>query len=80
MIYFDPHFDTIVIMKLTTKLPNGKLKVNKAAIIAKLRKTYKARYEALALGVIQVGQREATDVALDLVRNNVDNFINTNEE
>ena len=80
MIYFDPHFDTIVIMKLTTKLPNGKLKVNKAAIIAKLRKTYKARYEALALGVIQVGHREATDVALDLVRNNVDNFINTNEE
>ena len=80
MIYFDPHFDTIVIMKLTTKLPNGKLKVNKAAIIAKLRKTYKARYEALALGVINVGQREATDVALDLVRNNVDNFINTNEE
>jgi len=80
LIYFDPHFDTIVIMKLTTKLPNGKLKVNKAAIIAKLRKTYKARHEALALGVIQVGQREATDVALDLVRNNVDNFINSNEE
>lgn len=80
MIYFDPHFDTIVIMKLTTKLPNGKLKVNKEAVIAKLRKTFKARREALALGVIQVGQREATDVAADLVRNNVDNFINTNEE
>ena len=80
MIYFDPYFDTIVIMKLTTKLSNGKLKVNKAAIIAKLRKTYKARREALALGVIQVGVREATDVAADLTRNNVDNFINTNEE
>lgn len=67
-------------MKLTTKLPNGKLKVNKAAIIAKLRKTFKARREALALGVIQVGRREATDVAADLARDNVDNFINTYEE
>lgn len=67
-------------MKLTTKLPNGKLQVNKAAVIAKLRKTFKARREALALGVIQVGQREATDVVADLTRNNIDNFINTNEE
>ncbi len=67
-------------MKLTTKLPNGKLQVNKAAVIAKLRKTFKARREALALGVINVGQREATDVAADLTRNNVDNFINNNEE
>jgi len=67
-------------MKLTTKLPNGKLQVNKAAVIAKLRKTFKARREALALGVIQVGVREATDVAADLTRNNIDNFINTNEE
>jgi hypothetical protein len=67
-------------MKLTTKLPNGKLKVNKAVIIAKLRKACKARHDALALGVINVGQREATDVAADLTRNNIDNFINTNEE
>jgi len=80
LIYFDPYFDTIGIMKLTTKLPNGKLQVNKAAVIAKLRKTFKARREALALGVIQVGVREATDVAADLTRNNIDNFINTNEE
>ena len=67
-------------MKFTTKLPNGKLKVNKAAIIAKLRKTYKARHEALALGAIHVGVREATDVAADLARNNADNFINSNDE
>ena len=32
-------------MKLTTKLPNGKFKVNKAAVIARLKKLRKQRKE-----------------------------------
>jgi len=67
-------------MKLTKKLPNGKFQVNKAAVIAKLRKTLKAKHEALALGVIQVGDRETASVVSEMTRYNLDQFINTNEE
>jgi hypothetical protein len=67
-------------MKLTKKLPNGKFQVNKAAVIAKLRKSLKAKHEALALGVIQVGDRETASVVSEMTKYNVDNFINTNEE
>ena len=67
-------------MKLTTKLPNGKLKVNKAAAIAKLRKAFKARQDVLALGVMHVGHREATDVVADLMRNNAESLLNTLED
>jgi hypothetical protein len=67
-------------MKLTKKLPNGKFQVNKAAVIAKLRKTLKAKHEALALGVIQVGDRETALVVSEMTKYNLDQFINTNEE
>lgn len=67
-------------MKLTKKLPNGKFQVNKAAFIAKLRKTLKAKHEALALGVIQVGDRETASVVSEMTKYNLDQFINTNEE
>jgi hypothetical protein len=67
-------------MKLTKKLPNGKFQVNKAAVIAKLRKTLKAKHEALALGVIQVGDRETASVVSEMTKYNLDQFINTNEE
>jgi hypothetical protein len=67
-------------MKLTKKLPNGKFQVNKAAVIARLRKKLKAKHEALALGVIHVGEREITSVANELTRYNADNLLNTSEE
>ena len=67
-------------MKLTKKLPNGKFQVNKAAVIAKLRKTLKAKHEALALGVIQVGDRETASVVSEMTKYNLDQFLNTNEE
>ena len=67
-------------MKLTKKLPNGKYQVNKTAVIAKLRKKLKAKHEALALGVIQVGQREIDQEAHDISRYNADNLLNTSEE
>ena len=67
-------------MKLTKKLPNGKYQVNKAAVIAKLRKKLKAKHEALALGVIHVCEREIASIANELTRYNADNLLNTSEE
>jgi ferric-dicitrate binding protein FerR (iron transport regulator) len=67
-------------MKLTKKLPNGKFKVNKAAVIARLRKSLKAKHKALALGVIHVSDREVASVAEELTRYNADSLLNTSEE
>ena len=67
-------------MKLTKKLPNWKYQVNKAAVIARLRKKLKAKHEALALGVIQVGEREIAREAHEMTRYNADNLLNTSEE
>ena len=66
--------------EVNQKLPNGKYQVNKAAVIAKLRKKLKAKHEALALGVIHVGEREIASVANELTRYNADNLLNTSEE
>lgn len=66
--------------KFTTKLPNGRLKVNKTAIIAHLAKLNAAKRKALELGAIAVSQREIEAEARDLVRNNADSVINTSEE
>jgi len=67
-------------MKLTKKLPNGKYQVNKAAFIASLRKSLKAKHEVLALGAIHVGDRELISVANELTRYNSDSLLNTSEE
>lgn len=67
-------------MKLIKKLPNGKYKVNKAAVIAHLRKLLKAKHEVLALGVIHVGDREIVSVANELTRYNADSLLNTLED
>lgn len=67
-------------MKLIKKMPNGKFKVNKAAVIAKLRKSLKAKRDTLALGVIHVGERETATVVSEMTKYNVDNFINKIEE
>jgi hypothetical protein len=66
--------------KLTTKLPNGKLKINKAAVIAKLMKTARAKRKVLEMGVLPVSGREIQQEALELVRYNADSLLNHSEE
>lgn len=67
-------------MKLTTKLPNGKFKVNKAAVIARLKKLRKERKEVDIPGLLPVSQREVAAESLEMTRYRADNFINTSEE
>lgn len=67
-------------MKLTTKLPNGKFKVNKAAVIARLKKLRKERKEVDIPGLLPVSQREVVAESLEMTRYRADNFINTSEE
>jgi hypothetical protein len=67
-------------MKLTTKLPNGKFKVNKAAVIARLKKLRKERKEVDIPGLLPVSQREVATEASEMTRYRADNFINTSEE
>ena len=67
-------------MKLTTKLPNGKFKVNKAAVIARLKKLHKERKEVDIPGLLPVSQREVAAESLEMTSYRADNFINTSEE
>ena len=69
-------------MKLTSKLPNGRLKVNKAAVIAKLIKAQNARKKAATdgLGVLQVSPREIQLEAKELTRHGAEHFLHTSEE
>ena len=66
-------------MKLTTKMANGRLKVNKAAVIEKLRKALKKTREAKALGLIQVSQGEIEQEHHEMTRYNAENLLNTAE-
>lgn len=68
------------IPNLTSKLPDGRLKVNKAAVMAHLIKVNKAMRKAKEMGALPVSQREIEAEARDLTRNNLDNLINTSEE
>lgn len=67
-------------MKLTTKLANGKLKVNKSAVIARLKQLRKERKEVELPGLLPVSEREVVREASEMVRYNADSFINTSEE
>jgi hypothetical protein len=67
-------------MKLTTKLPNGRLKVNKAAVIERLMKLRKERKGVEIPGLLPVSEREVAAEARELNRYNADNFINNSEE
>jgi hypothetical protein len=67
-------------MKLTTKLANGKLKVNKAAVIARLKKLRKQRLGVEIPGLLPVSQREIETEAREMTRYNADNLRNHNEE
>lgn len=67
-------------MKLTTKLPNGKLKVNKAAVIAQLKKLRKQRKEVDIPGLLPVSAREVSAEAREMTRYRADAFINRSEE
>jgi hypothetical protein len=67
-------------MKLITKLPNGRLKVNKAAVIERLMKLRKERKGVEIPGLLPVSEREVVAEARELNRYNADNFINTSDE
>ena len=67
-------------MKLTTKLPNGKLKVNKAAVIARLKKLRKQRFGVEIPGLLPVSQREIETEAREMTRYSADNLRNTSED
>jgi hypothetical protein len=67
-------------MKLTKKLPNGKFKVNKAAVIAELRKRLKAKREVQSYGLLPVSDREIASEVTEMTRYNADSLLNTSEE
>lgn len=67
-------------MKLTTKLPNGKFKVNKAAVIARLKKMRAARFGVEIPGLLPVSQREIESEAHEMTRYSADNLRNHSEE
>jgi len=67
-------------MKLTTKLPNGRLKVNKAALIERLMKLRKERKGVEIPGLLPVSEREVAREATEMTRYNADRFINTSDE
>ena len=67
-------------MKLTTKLPNGRLKVNKAAVIERLMKLRKERKGVEIPGLLPVSEREVAREATEMTRYNADRFINTSDE
>lgn len=56
------------------------IKVNKAAIIARLKKAYNAKRKVLEMGVLPVSPREIEAEARELSRNRADAFINTSED
>jgi hypothetical protein len=67
-------------MKLTSKLPNGKLKVNKSAVIARLKQLRKERKDTDLPGLLPVSDREVAREAAEMTRYNADKFVNSSEE
>ena len=66
-------------MKLTTRMSNGRLKVNKAAVIEKLRKALKKTREAKVLGTIPVSPREVESEFNEMTRYNAESLLNKEE-
>ena len=66
-------------MKLTKKLKNGKFQVNKAAVIAALKKRL-AKKDTSVPGLLPVSQREVETEFSYLTNNLADNRLNTSEE
>jgi hypothetical protein len=67
-------------MKLTKKLPNGRLQVNKAAVIERLMQLRKERKGVELPGLLPVSDREVATEAREMSRYNADSFINTSED
>ena len=67
-------------MKLTKKLPNGRLQVNKAAVTERLMQLRKERKGVELPGLLPVSDREVATEAREMSRYNADNFINTSED
>ena len=66
-------------MKLTKKLKNGKFQVNKAAVIAALKKRL-AKKDAALPGLLPVSQREIESEFTSITAGRADGLINTSEE
>lgn len=67
-------------MKLTKKLPNGRLQVNKSAVIARLKQLRKERKDTDLPGLLPVSDREVVREASEMTRYNADKFINASED
>ena len=66
-------------MKMITKQKDGTFKVNKAAVIAELRKRLKAKREVQSYGLLPVSDREIADEVIEMTRYNADSLLNTSE-
>lgn len=67
-------------MKMIKKQKDGSFKVNKAAVIAELRKRLKAKREVQSYGLLPVSDREIADEVTEMTRYNADSLLNTSEE
>ena len=67
-------------MKMIKKQKDGSFKVNKAAVIAELRKRLKAKREVQSYGLLPVSDREIASEIVEMTRYNADSLLNTSEE
>lgn len=66
--------------KLTKKLANGKHAVNKAAVIAELKKRLAKKQDTALPGLLPVSEREIESEFRATVGVRADDFLNTSEE
>ena len=66
--------------KLTKKLPNGKFAVNKAAVIAELKKRLAKKQDAALPGLLPVSDREVAAEFSAMKSGRADDLLNTSEE
>ena len=67
-------------MKIIKKQKDGSFKVNKAAVLATLRKRYKAIREIQVNGLLPVSDREIASEIVEMTRYNADSLLNSSEE
>ena len=62
------------------KQKDGSFKVNKKAVLASLRKRYKAIREVQSQGLLPVSQREIESEVAEMTRYNADSLLNALED
>lgn len=80
MLYKVHNLDRMSLMKLTKKLKNGKFAVNKAAVIAELKKRLAKKKDTALPGLLPVSQREIESEFNAMKSGRADDFINNSEE